>query len=87
YNRGRTAGPHRHHFLRSYFDDGELRGFLEDESREREVIEVSDHFFVHERRPTWAVGEPRQQHRVPPFEFSTSARSGASTDASPAPRS
>jgi len=37
------------------FDDAELRGFLEDEHREREVIEVSDHFFVHERRPVWAV--------------------------------
>lgn len=37
------------------FNDAELRGFLEDEHQEREVIEVSDHFFVHERRPVWAV--------------------------------
>ena len=32
------------------FDDADLRGFLEDENREREVIEVSDHFFVPDRR-------------------------------------
>ena len=37
------------------FDDADLRGFLEDDSREREVLDVSEHFFVHERRPTWAV--------------------------------
>jgi superfamily II DNA helicase RecQ len=37
------------------FDDGALRAFVEDEDRPREVLEVSEHFFVHERRPVWAL--------------------------------
>jgi len=37
------------------FDDTELRSFIEDEDCPREVLDVSEHFFVHDRRPTWAL--------------------------------
>ncbi len=37
------------------FDDAPLQSFMEDERQRREVIDVSDHFFVHEKRPTWAL--------------------------------
>jgi len=33
------------------FDDGEMQEFLE----HREALDVSEHFFVHERVPTWAL--------------------------------
>ena len=33
------------------FDDGELQEFLQ----HREALDVSEHFFVHERTPTWAL--------------------------------
>ena len=35
------------------FDDREFRAFI-DEDPGRDVLEVSDHFFVHDRRPAWA---------------------------------
>lgn len=37
------------------FDDRELLDFVGDEDQPREVLEVSEHFFVHDRRPTWAL--------------------------------
>ena len=37
------------------FDDAPLQAFVEDERQRREVIDVSEHFFVHEKRPTWAL--------------------------------
>lgn len=37
------------------FDDSELRAFIEDPDTPREVIDVSEHFFSHGRRPTWAL--------------------------------
>ncbi len=37
------------------FDDGELRGFFDQDGCDREAIEIKDHFFVHERRPVLAV--------------------------------
>ena len=37
------------------FDDRELVDFVDDEDQPREVLDVSEHFFVHDRRPTWAL--------------------------------
>ncbi len=37
------------------FDDGDLVAFMEDHDNPREVIDVSEHFFVHDRRPIWAL--------------------------------
>jgi superfamily II DNA helicase RecQ len=37
------------------FDDRELLDFVGDETQPREVLDVSEHFFVHDRRPTWAL--------------------------------
>ncbi len=55
------------------FDESELRAFVEDQDNPREVIDVSEHFFVHERRPTWAllvsyrdVPRPGSSHRQTP---------------------
>lgn len=72
----------------SGLEPGDPRRFLEQQRQERPGGEPE------QERP----GEPQREHRVPPLEFSTSARSGASTlrraspaqggaDAPPAPRS
>jgi ATP-dependent DNA helicase RecQ len=37
------------------FDDRAMTEFLDREEQPREVLDVSDHFFVHEQRPTWAL--------------------------------
>jgi superfamily II DNA helicase RecQ len=37
------------------FDDGPVQSFLHGEGAEREVLDVSEHFFVHERMPVWAL--------------------------------
>jgi ATP-dependent DNA helicase RecQ len=36
------------------FDDREIQSFINDTENHREVIEVSDHFFIHDKRPLWA---------------------------------
>ncbi len=37
------------------FDESQLEAFMEDPDRPREVLDVSEHFFVHDRHPTWAL--------------------------------
>jgi len=37
------------------FDESAVQEFLGDQDQPRDVIEVSDHFFVHDKRPTWAL--------------------------------
>ena len=54
------------------FDDRELRAFVEDQDQPREILDVSEHFFLHEGRPIWALllryrdipqpGACREQH-------------------------
>lgn len=36
-------------------DDGELESFFGDPDHPREVLEISEHFFVHEHQPRWAI--------------------------------
>jgi hypothetical protein len=37
------------------FDDRALVEFLSDDDQPRDAIEIAEHFFVHDRRPIWAL--------------------------------
>ena len=37
------------------FDDSELTAFGGDPNHPRDVVDVSEHFFIHDRSPTWIM--------------------------------